>query len=417
MDPHARRSSEAAAPPRALIADDHGDVVEALRLLLKGEGYQVEGVASPDALLQAIARDPFDLLLVDLNYTRDTTSGQEGLELLTRIRMLDRDIPVVAMTAWGSIELAVSAMRTGVDDFIQKPWDNDRLLKNLHAQLQAGRARRMLSSTRYEARSGRTPTTRAEGARFEDGTQTGPHARPRATELAAARAIQRNLLPTRLPDLQGADLVAFWEPVGDVGGDFYDSAHLDERRTWLCIGDVEGKGVSAALLMANVQALVRASAQASMKPSLLCANVNQELCARISPGRFVSFFYCVYDHLGRRLHFTTAGHNPPILVRGDGTTIRLSVGGAVLGVLSDGTYEQGEVRLGEGDRLVLFTDGITEIRDPGGDEFSDERLVELVVTHRHLDAASLQALIVSTVRQFSGDAFEDDATLIVMAIG
>jgi sigma-B regulation protein RsbU (phosphoserine phosphatase) len=401
MEPDLTKLQEPGAPPRALIADDHGDVVEALRLLLKAEGYHVEGVASPDALLQALARDPFDLVLVDLNYTRDTTSGQEGLELLTRIRKLDRDVPVVAMTAWGSIELAVDAMRTGVDDFIQKPWDNTRLLKNLSTQLQAGRARRVLQRMRAETGDG------ANRIR-----PTGPD----ANELAAAREIQRNLLPTRLPVPEGADVVAFWEPVGNVGGDFYDSACLDDRRTWLCIGDVAGKGVSAALLMANVQALVRSSAQANMDPAALCANVNQELCTRIAPGRFVSFFYCVYDACRRHLLYSTAGHNPPILVRRGGTTTRLNVGGAVLGIFPGGSYEQDDVRLDDGDRLVLFTDGITEVLNGDGVEFGEDRLLQLIADHRHLSAGRLQEVIVSAVRDFSGGTFDDDATLIVLAV-
>src|SRR6201994_948393 len=114
--------------PRIVIADDQPDVLEALRLLLKGEGYETEAVSSPAAVLRALESRDFDAALVDLNYARDTTSGQEGLDLLTRIRSLDGAPPVVVMTAWGSVELAVEAMRRGARDFIQKPWENARLL-------------------------------------------------------------------------------------------------------------------------------------------------------------------------------------------------------------------------------------------------------------------------------------------------
>src|SRR5688572_22622797 len=109
---------------RALIADDQPDIVTALRLLLRGAGYQTEGVNSPAAVLEAIKERDFDLVLMDLNYARDTTSGQEGLELITRIRALDSTLPVVVLTAWGSVELAVEAMHRGVRDFVLKPWDN-----------------------------------------------------------------------------------------------------------------------------------------------------------------------------------------------------------------------------------------------------------------------------------------------------
>ncbi|HYP53877.1 MAG TPA: sigma-54 dependent transcriptional regulator [Pyrinomonadaceae bacterium] len=128
--------------PRILIADDQPDVLEALRLLLKGEGYDAEFVSSPAAVVKAVESGRFDALLIDLNYTRDTTSGQEGLDLLTRLAAIDQTLPVVVMTAWGSVELAVEAMRRGARDFVQKPWDNERLLAVLRTQVELARALR-----------------------------------------------------------------------------------------------------------------------------------------------------------------------------------------------------------------------------------------------------------------------------------
>src|SRR5205823_7107521 len=125
-----------------LIADDQADVLEALRLLLKGEGFQTEAVDSPAALMKTLEARDFDVLLMDLNYARDTTSGQEGLDLLYRIQALDITLPVVVMTAWGSVELAVEAMRRGARDVIQKPWENARLLSVLRTQIELGRALR-----------------------------------------------------------------------------------------------------------------------------------------------------------------------------------------------------------------------------------------------------------------------------------
>jgi DNA-binding NtrC family response regulator len=129
-------------PARILIADDQPDVVEALRMLLKGEGYQTESASSPAGVLQALEARDFDVLLMDLNYTRDTTSGIEGLDLLKRIQLLDSGLPVVVMTAWGSVELAVEAMRRGARDFVQKPWENSRLLTILRTQIELGQALR-----------------------------------------------------------------------------------------------------------------------------------------------------------------------------------------------------------------------------------------------------------------------------------
>src|SRR5438132_12964246 len=141
------------AVPRILIADDQGDVREALRLLFKGEGYQTETVNSPARTLQALTEREFDLLLIDLNYARDTTSGQEGLDLLSRIQKLDAPPPVVVMTAWASVELAVEAMRRGARDFVQKPWENARLLTILRTQVELARALRRQQRLEAENRS------------------------------------------------------------------------------------------------------------------------------------------------------------------------------------------------------------------------------------------------------------------------
>ena len=135
-------TTSSANSARVLIADDQPDVLEALRLLLKSEGFQIEAVASPGAVMDAIEARDFDVLLMDLNYARDTTSGQEGLDLLSRIRALDSTLPVIVMTAWSSIEIAVEAMRRGARDFVQKPWENARLLTILRTQIELGRALR-----------------------------------------------------------------------------------------------------------------------------------------------------------------------------------------------------------------------------------------------------------------------------------
>ncbi|HKT49908.1 MAG TPA: sigma-54 dependent transcriptional regulator [Candidatus Angelobacter sp.] len=129
-------------PARVLIADDQADVREALRLLLKAEGYKTETVSSPNAALEAIQGGEFDVVLMDLNYQRDTTSGQEGIDLLSRVQAMDSRLPVVMMTAWGSLELAVEAMRRGARDFIQKPWDNARLLSIIRTQVDLHRTMR-----------------------------------------------------------------------------------------------------------------------------------------------------------------------------------------------------------------------------------------------------------------------------------
>ena len=131
-----------AADARVLIADDQPDLLDALRLLLKAGGIQMEAVTSPDAALAALEARPYDLLLMDLNYTGDTTSGAEGMDLLSRVQAIDGSLPVIVMTGWGSVDIAVETMRRGVRDFVQKPWDNDTLLATLRSEIAAGRERR-----------------------------------------------------------------------------------------------------------------------------------------------------------------------------------------------------------------------------------------------------------------------------------
>jgi DNA-binding NtrC family response regulator len=138
--------------PRILVADDQKDVLEALRLLAKGEGYQADTVDSPGAALKALEQRDYDTVLIDLNYARDTTSGEEGLDLLTRIHAADESLPVIVMTAWGSVKLAVEAMRRGARDFVEKPWDNDRLLTILRTQIELGRALRRASRLEAQTR-------------------------------------------------------------------------------------------------------------------------------------------------------------------------------------------------------------------------------------------------------------------------
>jgi len=374
--------------PRTLIADDHPDVLAALRMLLRNEGWQTEAATSPAEALEAIKSREFDLALVDLNYARDTTSGQEGLDLIAGIRALDSALPVVAMTAWANLELAIEAMRRGVTDFVQKPWENARLLGVLRDQIAAGRARR---------REQRLKATRDR-------------------ELLAAEEIQQSLLPRHIPSLEGCDLAVAWRPADVVSGDYFDIIQFDQSRAALCVGDVMGKGMPAALVMSNLQALVKTFASAAAPPKRLCELVNRSVCGNLPEGRFITFFYGLLETESRRFVYANAGHNPPLLVRRDGRATRLVEGGAVLGIFPEGRFAQGEVMLEAGDRLICFTDGITEATNDAGELFGEERLLQLLVERRRQSAPALRESILGAVADFSGGSFQDDVTLVALAI-
>lgn len=157
MKTNDKSSAVAEKPYKLLIADDQPQILEALRLLLKPEGYQLEMVRTPALVLDALTHDSFDGVLIDLNYSRDTTSGQEGMELVARIKEMDTQLPVIVMTAWGNIDLAVEAMRRGASDFIQKPWENPRLLSILRTQMELHRSQRRTQWLEAENRILRAP--------------------------------------------------------------------------------------------------------------------------------------------------------------------------------------------------------------------------------------------------------------------
>jgi sigma-B regulation protein RsbU (phosphoserine phosphatase) len=387
-----QRQRMAVTKGRTLIADDQPDVLSALHLLLKSEGYQTEAVTSPSAAIEAIEQRDFDLVLMDLNYARDTTSGHEGLDLLARIHEIDCTLPIVVMTAWGSIELAVEAIRNGSADFIQKPWDNSHLLEVVQRQLERGRELRRKRDLEFARELART------------------------REMAEARNIQQRLLPREIPQIAGCEVSALWLPAREVSGDYFDVLKFGEQTAALCIADVMGKGMPAALLMSNIQAAVKSLASTGISPNILCQQVNRLVCNNVDEGKFITFFYCVIDTVARKLLYTNAGHHVPMLVRRDGEIVRLTEGGPVLGLIPDYVYEVDEVELKPGDRLVLFTDGLTEARDIDDEEFGEERLMAILRSSRELSAGSIQGRIVKAVDVFSQGEMGDDTTLIVLAI-
>lgn len=235
-------------------------------------------------------------------------------------------------------------------------------------------------------------------------------------ESEYALDIQQGLLPREIPQVPGFTIAGAWQPARTVGGDYYDVFPLSETELALVVADVSGKGVAAALLMSNLQATVKAYATSESSPKDLCHKVNRAICNRITPGKFITFFYAVLDGEGHRLTYTNAGHNCPLIASQDGACRKLETGGAVLGVFADGSYEQASIDLLPGDRLVLFTDGITEAADSNGQEFGEERLIGLLRESPAASAADLRDATMQDVTQFCREDFADDATLLTVVV-
>lgn len=370
---------------RVLIADDQPDVRYALSLLLRGAGYEVGTADGPEAVVSAVAEKRADLILMDLNYTRCTTSGGEGLNLIGRIRALDATLPILAMTAWGSIELAVDAMRRGAADFVQKPWSTQGLLQKIRSLLDLQRHARKQRSEEQE-------------------------------EVGAAIEIQRKLLSFEAPDSGECEISGMSRTLRFVGGDYCKIDNIAERQLAISIADVAGKGVPGAMLAASLRAAEKPLLSERLEPSALCADMNVAMLEITPEGKFVSFFFGVLDFADKTLTYSNAGHNPPLIVRSDGEVLSLAAGGAVLGYFPEWQYEQEQVHLQSGDRLVLFTDGILEAENPTDGEFGAERLARLARQSRHLSADDMQRALLGMVSSHCGGAFHDDATLVVIAI-
>jgi sigma-B regulation protein RsbU (phosphoserine phosphatase) len=368
---------------RILVADDQTDILQALRLLLVDAGFQADLVSSVGDVIDRVAATPYDLLLMDLNYTRDTTSGREGLDLLEKVRAKDAGLPVVVMTGWGSIDTAVEAMRRGARSFVQKPWDDTTLVEVVQREVAEGQA------------------ARRRDARF-------------SRDYEEARQIQRALLPSVMPTLQGCTVAARWTPAAGIGGDCYDVLRFSDTRVALSIADVVGKGLPAALLMSNLQAAVRAFATPTAEPHDVCSSVNRLLCRNIASGKFVTFCYTVIDLDKGVISYANAGHNPPIIVRADGTVEQLATTGLVLGVSSDWTYTTGTTPFRPGDRLICYTDGMTEARSRSDEEFGEDRLAALASQSRGHSVESLADSLIGAVTAWVDGPAQDDATLIVV---
>ena len=366
---------ECARPFRILLCDDQPDVLHALRLMLKGAGYQAESVDSPGALLDAASTGAFDLILADLNYSRDTTSGTEGLDLLAALDARGNHTPVIVMTAWGSIDLAVEAMRRGASDFLQKPWDNARALAVIRKQAQTEHRRR--------------------------------------SELDIAASVQQKLFPHITTPLRTLEYAGHCVAAQTVGGDYYDFLDAGPGRIAFLAGDVSGKGMPAALLMANLQACFRSQPPELLaQPAQLLDRINHHFYASTSSDRFATLFYGVYDDETRILRYVNCGHCPPMLMRANGQVERLEPTATMLGAFDEWEREDAYVHLNAGDFLLLFSDGVTEAENDDEQEFGEVRLQGLLKSG-HTAAETVEA-VAAAVAQFSGAKRSDDVTVVAL---
>jgi sigma-B regulation protein RsbU (phosphoserine phosphatase) len=242
------------------------------------------------------------------------------------------------------------------------------------------------------------------------------------SEIEIARQVQTQLFPQVVPRVQGLRLHGVCKPAQAVSGDYYDFLSLDENRVGLVLGDVSGKGISAALLMAAIQSALRAQffvtpngkpESAPLSTAEAVARLNRQLFETTPMEKYVTFFYAVYDATTRKLTYTNAGHVPPLLFRRDDTE-RLTTGGTVVGLFSSQDYEQAELKLEPGDLLVAYTDGISEPESTYGEEFGEYRVIEAVRRARGSPPEALVGELFRSVSDWTGSPeLQDDMTVVV----
>jgi len=234
-------------------------------------------------------------------------------------------------------------------------------------------------------------------------------------EVNLARDIQRRLLPDPIPTVNGIAVDAIALPSREVGGDYFDVAHLKGNRLLLAVADVTGKGVPASLLMANMQASLRVVIPMDITLEDATAQINNVMCRNTDAATFITFFAGIYHADTREFTYVNAGHNPPLVVRTDGRIERLETGGLLLGVMKNNTYTRGDVTLAPGDVMALYSDGVTEAMSPDQEEYGEERFESCLRAHRDEAASDILKAVRAELRTFTGDTktLSDDLTLVV----
>lgn len=392
---------------RVLLVDDEEPARERLRQLLSSfDDFEVVGEAGDgEQALEKISQAQPDLIFLDIQMP-----ARSGIEVAASLPSPRPGI--IFCTAFD--QHAIRAFELHAVDYLLKPVSRTRLAEAL-AQVRNSPAKNFDSALKKLM-----------------------------VELESAKKVQAQLFPQTLPPMKTLDYMGMSKAAREVGGDYYDFLQLREHQLCIALGDISGKSISAALLMASLQALLRSHAPLyGTAVGELLADVNRLMCSSTDSDRYATLFCGLYEDARRTLTYVNAGHNAPMLFRAartpgeqvsafsqaetaaeatveavDSTVVmRLETGGTAVGMFQNASYQQETVRMFPGDLLLIFSDGITEAVNSNGEEFGEVRLSTLAASHQQLSAAALSDLILKQLDQFVGEAPpHDDLTLVVAKI-
>ena len=377
--------------PKILVVDDEPDLEHLVRQRMRREirsgqysfMFAQNGVEALEVLSE---EQDIDMVLTDINMPR-----MDGLTLLEQIPKVDPNIRSVIVSAYGDMKNIRTAMNRGAFDFITKPIDFEDMKVTIQRTLHHLELWR-------EALESRDKLVALQN------------------ELSVANKMQQSILPTSFPTGRGFEIFGSMKPARDVGGDFFDVLSLEDGRIGLVVADVSDKGVPAALFMMSSRTLLKGAAIGLDAPGKVLSEVNQLLQEENAAAMFVTVFYATFDPENGELTYANGGHNTPLVVHADGSsTVIPPTGGIALGVVPDFTYEESSMTLQPGDRVVLYTDGVTEAENDHGDQFGLERLCEVFTNGTPTDARATNGAVFDAVEAFAGEAPQfDDVTCLTL---
>lgn len=376
--------SDIAPPYKILVVDDEPDlqplVQQRMRRYVRSGQYQFlfahNGVEALECLKED---DEIVIVLSDINMPK-----MDGLALLDQIPKVNPNIRSVIISAYGDMKNIRTAMNRGAFDFVTKPVDFDDLKLTIDRTL-------------------------AQLLEWRDALGARDRLVALQNELNVASQMQQSILPKGFPKGEGFEVFASMMPARSVGGDFFDVMRLEGGLLGLAVADVSDKGVPAALFMMSSRTLLKGAAIGLAKPSAVLREVNNLLCEDNEAAMFVTVIYAVYDPSTRILTFANGGHNTPVLVDPDGNTTRFPLtGGVALGLVPDMEYKQSSITLAPGDKVVFYTDGVTEAMNEDEEEFGMERLERLFLSPLPQGTKAINEHIVDSVVQFAGEAAQSD---------